>query len=275
MTSFDKDLWAGLVEFRPLNNYPTLPCPYCRQRSLSVEQESLAFRGQSWSSENKAIQRSVAAEQRGVVKAFRENKFLGALLGVGVALNRLSFEPAIFTGFLSCGSCEGDVAMTGSALRPVTGSTQPLGIMVKAEYFSPPVPMFEIPATTPAPVAQEVIHSFQHFHCDLTASGAKIRRALERVCESLGYGGRTLHKSIEAMAAEYPVEAKWLGALKMVGNEATHSDQIEEADLLASFKVLEAVLGIFQRKALEADVAKEIPAIQEKFSRSPTTNFQK
>lgn len=85
------------------------------------------------------------------------------------------------------------------------------------------------------------------------------------MCIELGFGENTLHKNIEAMTLKYPEEAAWLTALKLVGNEATHSDGIDEADLLDSFKIFEAALHIFKKRKLSEAVAKTIPKIEQKF----------
>lgn len=271
MTSFDQPLWAGLVDFRSLNGYPTLPCPYCNQNNLKADLDSFSYREQPWCSDNPSVNRSMAAQRQTTKEIFKTNEFLGIIYGFGAALQMAQHTPAKFVGFFSCSSCGGDVAVTGTAMIPLKGAKFGLGVMVKAEYFSPPVPMFPIPATTPRVVAREVLQAFQHFHCDLTASGGKLRRAIEQLCEALGFSRRNLHESIRAMAQEFPKEAEWLTPLKLMGNEATHSDRIDEADLMASFRVLEAVLDLFRRKAMEAEIAKSLPILKEKFQRPSQT----
>lgn len=271
MASFDQTLWAGLVDFRSLKSYPTLPCPYCNQTNLKADLDTFSYREQPWRSDNPTVNRSITAQHQAVKEIFETNELLGIIIGVGKVLQMAQHTPAKFVGFFSCSSCGGDVAVSGTATLPVKGAKLGPEIMVKAEYFSPPIPMFEFPVTTPKPVVHEVLQAFQHFHCDLTASGGKLRRAIEQVCEALGFSRRNLHESIKAMAQDFPKEAEWLTALKLMGNEATHSDRIDEADLMASFRVLEAVLDLFRRKAMEADIAKTLPVLQEKFQRPGRT----
>lgn len=90
---------------------------------------------------------------------------------------------------------------------------------------------------------------------------------MEKVCEALGYKKRTLHESIEALSQEHPLEAKWLRTLKLVGNEASHADRVAEEDLLASFQVLKAVLDVFRRNSMAADIDRALPAIESKYKR--------
>lgn len=71
---------------------------------------------------------------------------------------------------------------------------------------------------------------------------------------------RSLHKTP-------PPRSVFMRLLKLVENEATHSDRVEEADLLASFAVMAAVLDIFRRRAMDAAIEQMLPAIEEKFTR--------
>lgn len=265
--SFDKGLWARLIDLHPLETYPLLPCPYCNQRKLAIDEHSLTYRDLPWLSNDKTLNRSLDMKRREVASLFKENEFIGFLFGVGTFVHLLNYTPSKFVGFFLCGECGGDVAVAGTAMLPGQSTQKPLQTKIKIEYFSPPVPMFSIHPATPRAVANEVLQAFQHFHCDLTASGAKLRRAMEKVCEALGHKKRTLHDSIEAMSKEYPAEGSWLRTLKLVGNEATHSDGISEDDLLTSFHVLEAVLDIFRRKAMAEDIEKALPTIEGKFKR--------
>lgn len=267
MTPFNKELWSSLISFRSLDLYPVLPCPYCNSLNLRPDEDSLVFRELHWSSQNKVIHRDFNAKTKEVAAIFEGNKLFGVIAGLGVFQDFINATPSKFVGFFVCDQCGHDVAVAGTAKHPSgkgAGNRYPV---LKVEYFSPPVPMIAIHQTIPQSITEELVQAFSHYHSDLTASGAKIRRAMERVCESLGYKEKTLHASIKSMAQEYPKEASWLSVLKLVGNEATHSDRIEEADLLASFEVMSAVLDIFRRRAMDAAIEQVLPDIEQKFAR--------
>ena len=266
MTPFNKELWRGLISFRSLDSYPVLPCPYCNSSSLRVDEAHLIFRDLQWSSQNKVIHRDFNTKTKEVAAIFEDNKFFGAIAGLGMLQDFVHTTPSKFVGFFVCDQCGQDVAVAGTAKRFSGQGVSNRSPMLKVEYFSPPVPMFAIHQSTPQSIIEELVQAFSHFHSDLTASGAKIRRAMERVCESLGCKEKTLHASIKVMAKEYHKEASWLSILKLVGNEATHSDRVEEADLLASFAVMAAVLDIFRRRAMDAAIEQMLPAIEEKFT---------
>jgi hypothetical protein len=266
--TFDKQLWVRLVEFHPLEIYPALPCPYCGQQKLTIDSLSLSYRDMASNAKDKAFQRSLETSYRKVSDTFKDNELIGIIIGIGTFVDCVNSRPAKFSGFCECAACGGNVAVVGTAIFPTTRGEKSGEPKLKVEYFSPAVPMFTLDSTAPEAVVTEVLQAFQHFHCDPTASGAKVRRAMEKVCEALGHKKRTLHDSIEALSHEYPQEAKWLRTLKLVGNEASHADRVTEDDLLASFQVLNAVLDVFRRKAIAADIDRTLPAIENKYKRT-------
>jgi len=271
---FDKNLWGSLIDFHAINNYPTLPCPYCSKQKLTLDADSLAYRHAPTHPSNSALSRSYASKTKTVADTFKESELLGILVGLGMVIQTLNTSPAKVTGFFKCEGCLGNVAMAGTALCPKKGTSVTTANSLKVEYFSPPIPIFPLPSATPPAVAEEIRQAFNHFHCDLTASGSKIRRAMEKICDSLNHKKRTLHDSIESMSSEYPKEANWLRSLKLVGNEASHSDKIDEEDLLSAFQVLEAVMDLFRRKVVEEEVGKAIPKLDSKFKRPALQNSE-
>lgn len=175
---------------------------------------------------------------------------------------------AKFIAFFTCQNCSKSVSAVGTATIPIPKAQSGKEIGIKVEYFSPPVPMFTLVSTTPQSINKELLQAFSHFHSDLTASGGKLRRATEQFCTELGYKNGSLHKRIEEMKASYPTEANWLQSLKLVGNEATHADGIEEADLLHSFEVFEVLLDIFRKRTLEAKIQKTVLQLDTKFKKA-------
>lgn len=167
-----------------------------------------------------------------------------------------------------CESCGESVSAVGSAARSRTqGNGSQERLSIKAEYFSPPIPLFALSSTTPESINKELIRAFGYFHSDLLASGAKLRRAAEQFCLELGYAEGLLHKRIRAMSETYPKEANWLTSLKLLGNEAAHSGGVDEADLLHAFEVFEALLDVFRRREAEQRVSKAVAHLDAKFKK--------
>ena len=44
---------------------------------------------------------------------------------------------------------------------------------IKVEYFSPPIPLFNISNNIPENIREEILQAFNHFHSDITSSGTK------------------------------------------------------------------------------------------------------
>lgn len=234
---------------------------------MRIDAEKLSFRELHWRSQNKPLHREFSTRTKEVAAIFEESKFLGLVVGLGMVQEFANTIPSKFAGFFVCDECGQDVAVVGTAKRITGKSAVNRSPMLKVEYFSPPTPMFEIDPATPQAITEEIVQAFSHFHSDLNASGAKVRRAMEKICETLVCQEKTLHASIMAMARDYPKEAGWLSVLKLPGNEAVHSDRVDEEDLLTAFEVLSAVLDIFRRKARDAAIENALPSIGQKFAR--------
>ena len=54
---------------------------------------------------------------------------------------------------------------------------------------------------------------------------------------------------IKSLERTHPEEAKYLDALRLIGNEGTHGSDVAELDLLYAFQVFEFVLELYDRNA--------------------------
>lgn len=262
---FPKYLWESLKNFTSPDSYPVLPCPYCSSISLKLQPDTFEHRGAPSYFGNFSVNRHNSAAAANFKAAISNNKFIEILAHGVMAYDNIKYDPGKFIVFFECENCSNTVSATGSARVPNHLSDERSFITIKAEYFSPSLPIFPIEDCVPNSIAEEILHAFNYFHSDLPASGGKLRRAMEKMCVELGFSEKTLHKSIEAMTIKYPDEAAWLAALRLVGNEATHSDGIDENDLLHSFEVFEAALHIFKRRKLSEVVSRTLPKIEQKF----------
>nr|WP_181726109.1 DUF4145 domain-containing protein [Polaromonas sp.]QJS06441.1 hypothetical protein [Polaromonas sp.] len=262
---FSEFLWKKLKNFISPNNYPVLPCPYCNSMKLKLQLDTFEYRGVPSNVGNFSVNRHKSVAISGFATAFKEEKFLDLLYHGFMAFDHNKYDPGKFIVFFQCEDCFNTVSATGSALIPNQFSDENSLITIKAEYFSPSLPIFPIEDCIPATIVEELLYAFNYFHSDLPASGGKLRRAMEKMCVELGFSEKTLHKSIQAMTIKFPEEGAWLATLKLVGNEATHSDGLDETDLLYSFGIFEAALLIFKRRKLSEAIAKTLPKIEQKF----------
>jgi hypothetical protein len=70
------------------------------------------------------------------------------------------------------------------------------------------------------------------------------------------------------MEKQFPEEADLLHSLKLLGNEATHSDSVNEEDLLDAFEVQEFVLGLFERIKDKKQIADTANKLKQKFNKT-------
>lgn len=247
--SMNRKVWESLIGFISIGKYPVLPCPYCMSYSLTIESDSISYRKAPCAETSALIAKKAKDELDGLTAIFKKNAFFGVLVGIAKIASNVQREPAKFICFFKCKECGGDVSATGTSQYSIgsTNISSYEGSLLKVEYFSPPIPLFEIDARVPNSIREETLQAFNHFHADICSSGAKLRRSIEKLCVELGYHEKSLHFSLEKMAEKFPTEAKLLHSLKLLGNEATHSDSVNEEDLLDAFEVQEFVLGLFER----------------------------
>jgi len=266
----DREIWQSIIGFVSQQRYPVLPCPYCMEKSLAIDIESINYRKSTPSQERDFFTKELDSELQKYSEITKQNTFLGVLLYLGAAASNMQKEYAKFICFFKCKNCGGDVSAAGTSQCPLDRKNTTIAekSLLKIEYFSPPVPFFNVGASVPISVKNEVLQSFNHFHSDLLTSGAKLRRSIEKLCSELGFKGKTLHGSISAMTEKFPREAELLHSLKLLGNEATHADSVSEEDLLNAFEIQEYVLGMFERIEAEKRAEEKAKKLMNKFDRS-------
>lgn len=246
----------------PIALYPCLPCPYCNSTTLIIDEDSVSMRRLS----GIALESYINKFQFPSLKEVESNEsaWVKVLYGLVDFVDSLSCEPSQFIAYFKCKTCSESVSSIGLAKKPqkIDSICQ---AEIKVESFSPPLPMFPLASTTPSSVNAELLASFNSFHSDTCSSGNRLRRAMEKLCKELGYCERNLHRTIEAMSEKYPKQAELLIALKLVGNEASHSDGVDEQDLLDSYQVIEVVLDVFRQNVVEEIAKNSASRLKNKF----------
>lgn len=266
----NRQIWQKIKGFVSLQNYPVLPCPYCANDSLTIDEKSIGYRKAIHPEKTAVLAKEMKTNQKEVTEAFQSKTFLGVLVGIGTMFMSAQKTPAKFICFFKCANCGGEVSATGTSQHAIRINDQ-VSVdtpSLKVEYFSPPIPIFNISSLVPIPVREEVLQSFNHFHSDLASSGAKLRRSIEKLCLELGFKEKNLHCSLSAMEKDYPEEVELLHSLKLLGNEATHSDEVNEDDLLDAFEVEEFVLGLFERTQEKKQIVETAKKLKQKFNKS-------
>jgi len=130
-------------------------------------------------------------------------------------------------------------------------------------FFSPPVPLFQIPKKCPDSVRRAIISAFQIAWADYPAAANRLRVAIEKLVDEVAPHNRklaNLHAKIEALKEMHSEQYDLLMATKWLGNNASHDDNLREYDLAYGFKILDIVLKelyLYDKEGL-MQVAKEV-----------------
>jgi len=253
--------WKSILGFVALEQYPNLPCPYCHQETLNIDESSIVSRvvsenykkiaSRHFNLEQEKQKENVSKQGELARDLWSSNSLLGVIGAVGLVAYQMvkpSYHFCKFTAFMKCTSCGDNVAVTGlSQEHTKKANEQQLPSLYKIDHFSIPVPMFKINEFVPASIQFELLGAFHYFHIDTNSSANKLRRAIENFCTELGFEANNLARQIEQLKKVHPTEAEFLNTLRLVGNEGTHSDGVIENDLLLAFDIVKEVLEIFPR----------------------------
>ena len=248
-----------------------------KTKSLPDKYKEMASR--HYQDQQKLQAERIADKGKLVVAAYDEHPVWGILLGVcamGAELNEGIRTVGQCISFLECQNCQGTVSAVGLAKlhhRKNANETQK-PTQVKFEYFTPTIPMMNVSGNVPRHISNELIDSFKHFHFDPPSAASKLRRSIEKFCNDQGAEGNNLHRQIIDLKETNPEEAQYLEALKLVGNEGTHSDGVDEQDLLQAFKMFQFVLELYDRKARFQATQADYDNITSKFS-TPKPQLEK
>ncbi len=264
--------WKSILGLVALDKYPNLPCPYCHQETLNIDESSIVSRvvsenykkiaSRHFHLAQKKKQEDMLEQSQLMKDMWKSDSLIGVLGAAAVFVNVVvtpSYHFCKFTAFMTCASCNDNVAVMGLSHEhtKTLPNEKKLPPLYKIEQFSIPVPMFEISPVVPVSIQFELLGAFNYFHIDTNTSASKLRRAIEKFCSELGMKPNTLARQIKELETKYPTEASFLNTLRLVGNEGTHSDSVNEDDLLLAFDIVEEVLAIFPR--LEKLKRLEIP----------------
>ncbi|WP_417567429.1 DUF4145 domain-containing protein [Marinobacter sp.] len=113
------------------------------------------------------------------------------------------------------------------------------------KFFFPTLKLFSIPKSCPVSIRNVVESCFSVAWADIPAGGNRLRVAIEKLVDDLQAPKserETLHSKIRRLSNTYPQESRLLDAIKWLGNEASHDDNLEEHDLAFGFRALDLVL---------------------------------
>lgn len=256
-------IFSKIIEPISIANYPTLPCPFCDNTELKIDKETFNEKEMSVK-KRREIFKEIGLEHEDLIKEnFQDEGILSKILATGLLISSLktsiNTQYYIFNTFLTCDKCNESVSASGYSLKN-NDLTK-----IKINHFSTPIPMFKLEKAVPKSVKIEILQAFYYFHSDILASGHKIRRAIENICSELGFNNYKLYKNIKEFKIKYPNEGLLLENINKLGNEATHSNNIDPEDIITSFECLEHVLIIFVNNIKEKELSSKALLIGKKY----------
>lgn len=262
--NLNRKVFEQIIGFESINLYPKLPCPYCNQNDLVLDRQTITYKTVSFIDAPKIAKQEMKDNIGFVENTYKENKFLGILAGLAVSAAVVLERHAKFICFFTCENCSKNVSSTGTMKLEKNESLD--SSCIKVEYFSPPIPLFHLSNNIPENIREEILQAFNHLHSDITSSGTKLRRIVEKMCLDLGFKEKNLHASISSLSKIYPKEGALLHSLKLLCNDAVHSDNLEIYDLLNAFEIIDFVLNLYERLAQEKMINEKALKLEEKFA---------
>jgi hypothetical protein len=130
--------------------------------------------------------------------------------------------------------------------------------VLEPAFFIPALCIIKIPTECPEDVGEQIRTACSLFWSSPAASGNRIRSAIEALLTEQGIARSSpksqkgkklkhlrrlgLHERIERYSKRRPALAEQLHAIKWVGHEASHSDELTKDDVLDALEIIEHVL---------------------------------
>ncbi|XQF93676.1 DUF4145 domain-containing protein [Pseudoalteromonas espejiana] len=151
----------------------------------------------------------------------------------------------IFTGSLCCVNCGETHIVTGTG-KPeeyIDEEGKVFFDVFYPKFFLPTINIFPIPSNTPEAISEIIKSSFSLAWADYSASGNKLRVALELIVDKLVPNStKSLGNKIKDIPDAKSNIREMINAIKWLGNQGSHEAKLEEYDLAFSFKIIERVL---------------------------------
>lgn len=254
--AIDAEIWKKSFGALDPDSLPNWPCPSCGKSNLILEKKAIVYR------RNKNQYPPEDFKKEG----FEENSFLGFVIALASAYEKLQYVQHKFVGILVCNECGESIGFGGRAEIPreTANRTTYLTTRLYPEYFSPPLPIFSLDDRYPISVRKNFIRSFGLTFNDAASAANAIRQGIESLLDELsvpnkdkGNSRLSLFKRIEIFREANVECAELLDGIRFLGNEGSHTGKVVREDLIMAFEVVDHVLDeIFiraeiKKKALE------------------------
>lgn len=170
----------------------------------------------------------------------------------------------VFSGILQCknADCKELISISGQCLKDIVyGKELPDGQLVEdrfsqyyPKYFFPNLKIFDLPEEIPSNVLEQINLSFSNYFDDLSSCANRIRNSIELILDDLNapkwkrtkagkiHKFKVLHQRIEHYGLKNKNISNHLLALKIIGNEGSHTGEVKSDDILDAYEILEQLI---------------------------------
>lgn len=199
---------------------PSLPCPECKQSTLECDHETI----KRW-----PAARVIEGIDEGHI--FRWDEY------------------GVFTAIMKCsnqGCSQGMAALGDYNAYEFELGQMAYGFKYTLRDLYPTPFIIDIPALTSEPIASALKRSFRLFWIDTQACAGAIRVAIEEITAQLGQPRTKVSGSLgvrlEKLRPTHPQLVEAAGAIKTIGNDGAHGDEVAQDSLFACYELIEIEL---------------------------------
>lgn len=269
----NKATWLSLINYgKTVSTIPSLPCPSCQKIGLHLEEDSIQYRGIRRRYDSSYLKQPAV-----------DAGLLESVVKIAESFIEITAVRSQFVGFLSCQHCHEPVSALGKT-KTMENSKGPA--LLSFVSFSPSLQLFELKSVYPKQVVAELEKSFATFFSDPSAAGNRVRTSIEFLLDHQGVqkfrvgkdgeiqtnkeGGQIklpLSDRLKLFSEADPELGTMLGAVKALGNEATHGADLENGDLLDAYDLVEHVLQeLFVTRPERSKLLSRSDVMKQKFS---------
>ena len=269
----EKITWLSLVNYgKKQSHMSPLPCPSCQKVGLELDEDSVRY-----------LELRRQYDVSHIRKPSANAGALEPLFKIAESFAEITAVRFQFSAFFRCSHCGDPVNVLGKAKSHEKNREFPL---LRFVYFSPALNLFELKKVYPEKVKSEMEKSFAAFFSDPTAAGSRVRTSIEFLLDEQGVqkfrlgkdgavqinkdGGQIklpLGDRLKLFSESDPELGTILGAVKALGNEATHGADLQNEDLLDAYDLVEHVLeDLYVKRPQRSKLLARSGEMKQKFS---------
>lgn len=243
-----KESWHKLFKgFNKLHS-PKLPCHECGKAGISISKEQKV-----------ALTKPSKTQGKRRTNAFdaKDSPLLAFINQFSIEFEHEYWKLCRFTAISKCTYCQEGVVISGVAktlqpeIRELIKDHPKINHQLKIypEFFSPPLQIIEVHRNYPDSIRKLLIKSFQVAFCEPASAAICLRKVIENLLDQQKIPRcdkkdkiLPLYNRINRFKNGNNVLGKVLEAIKVIGDDGAHTNQLTEENLLEAYRLLNFVL---------------------------------